>query len=302
MLNVFPSAALALGQMSAPINITNALRGQKINQEIIAINNEEKQIAVEFTASGQIKAWTKFYKPANLNSHIATTTITGRSNLSVTAVFSIPQDIPNGEYKGTVSVSKLPDLYVPKDQPSVSVMQKIDRQVTIKISDQENIKLAVSVIPEAYDLAINQPLNVRIIYDNQSNISLSPAISFKIKKDEQTVYNVIYPYPEGVAPVNSKGYFEIPALTIPTAGLAQGKYLAQLKFLRADKVIAEKQFSFSLGLYGAAGIFKNFNLTTLQNNWQEIILALAAVLLVAGFAIGKKKIINSGRNLEEDAE
>ena len=304
MFVVFPSSALALGQMSAPINIANAVRGQKINQEIIAINNEEKKIAVEFTASGQIKDWTKFYKPADLNNQLATTTIAGRNNLSLIAVIAIPKDIPNGEYKGVISVSKLPDLYVPKDQSSVSVTQKIDRQVTIKISDQEVIKLAISVIPETYDLAINQPLNVRIIYDNQSNISLSPAISFKIKKGEQTVYDVIYPYPEGAAPVNSNGYFEIPALSIPTAGLAQGKYLVQLQFLRADKVISEKQFNFSLGLYGGvSGILKDINLTALGNDYKKIILALsAALLLAAGLIIFKKKITNSNQNLEEDAE
>jgi len=274
---VLPISASALGQMSQPINLTNAMRGQQINQEMIVVNNDDKQIIAEFSASGQIKDWVKFYLPGDLKNFKATTTIEARTNLNLIAVFSIPQDIPNGEYKGFISVANLPDLYVAKDQSSASLTQKIDRQVTIKISDTETVNLAVSVIPETYDLTLNQPLNVRIIYDNQSNVSLTPAINFKIKKDEQTVYNVIYPYPEGVAPVNSRAYFEIPALSIPTAGLAAGQYSAQLQFLRADKVLEEKQFGFSLGSptsasgEKAAGFFGGK-----LNGW----LGLLAVILV----------------------
>ncbi len=252
---VLPLSASALGQMSEPIDIKDAMRGQQINQEIIVINNEDKKIAVEFTASGQIEGWVKFYKPGDLKNQVSTTSAEVGKNLNMIAVFSIPNDIPNGEYTGYVSVSNLPDLYVDKNQSGASLTQKIDRQVTIKISDTENVKLEVSVIPETYDIGLNQPLKVRVIYDNQSNISLTPSVSFKIKtadEEGKTVYNVIYPYPEGVAAVNSRGYFEIPALEIPTTGIAKGKYLAQLQFIRGDKSLIDKQFSFSVGAPSSA--------------------------------------------------
>ena len=276
-----PASVFALGQMSQPINISDGLRGQKINQQIIVINNEQKKAIVEFSASGQIKDWVKFYNPQDLKNPVSTSSIEVGKNLSMTAVFSIPNDVPNGEYKGLVSVSSVPDQYVAKEQSSASVRQKIDRQVAIKISDSEVLKLDVSVIPETYDLTLNQPLNVRIIYDNQSNIRLTPSISFKIKQNEQTVYNVIYPYPDNAAPVNSKGNFEIPALKIPTDNLAKGEYYAQLQFLKGDKVLVEKQFGFSIGggavfsTTGIRDIFKN-NLVWLFGLIALMILALIA--------------------------
>jgi hypothetical protein len=291
-----PVSVLALGQMTQPINITDAMRGQKINQELIVVNNEKTQIGVVFTASGQIKDWVKFYTPGDLQNPVATTTAEAGKNLNMIAVFSVPNDAPNGVYKGAVSVSNLPGLYAPKDQSSASLTQKIDRQVTISISAAENIKLDVSVIPETYDIGLNQPLSVRIIYDNQSNVSLTPSISFKIKTNDDkaaTVYNVIYPYPDGVAAVNAKGNFEIPALKIPTSGIAKGEYLAQLQFLRGDTVLSEKQFAFSIGTQGAAIASKMGG----SSIWGIGILVLI-ILVIAGWFY--KKNMSSKQDLKKE--
>ena len=301
---VLPISASALGQMTQPIKITDALRGQQIHQEIIAVNGEAKAISVIFTGGGQIKDWVKFYKPQDLKNSVATTTIEAKTNLNMTAVFSIPADVANGEYTGVVSVTSVPAAAEKTDQSSASMTQKIDREVTITVSDTEVISLAASVIPKTYDLSAKESLSVRVIYDNQSNISLSPSISFKIKNDDdKTVYNVIYPYPEGEPAVNPRAIHEIPALEIPTMTLANGKYVASLEFRRGDKTILEKQFGFSVGLYrGGGGFLSKVNLTALKNSWQEIALALAALILVAAFAFGRKKFMAAEENLEEDAE
>lgn len=278
---ILPISASALGQMSQPINITNALRGEKIHQEIIAVNTEDKQIAIELTAGGDIKDWVKFYMPKDLNNPIATTTIPGKSNLNMTAVFSIPAETPNGEYKGVVSVTRMPDLYKPKDESSASLAQKIDRQVTIKVSDQEVISLEASVIPKTYDIKMGEPLSVRVIYDNRSNISLKPLINFKIKTNDQSekvVYNVIYPYPEGEPAVNPQAIQEIPALEVPTMNITSGEYVAYLEFLRGDKVILEKRFGFTIG--AQSFVFTTKIIDLIKNNLNGILGLLAVILLV----------------------
>ena len=281
---IFPSplAVLAIGQVTEPINITNALRGGEYQSELIVVNTENKQVTVQFSAEGQIADWTKFYLPTDLKNTIATTTtIAADTNLNVYAVFSVPQDTPNGEYKGLVSVIRLPDAAASQDQSYATIAQKIDREVTIKVSDQEVINLNVSVIPKTYDLKTGEALSVRFIYDNQSNISLSPSIEFKIKKDDKTIYNVIYPYPENEPAVRPNAQHEIPTIEIPTNNWVNGKYLAELKFLRGDKVILEKQFSFSLGSIEAVSaskltdFFKN-NLIWLL--WLIVLILMAAIV------------------------
>lgn len=286
---VLPISASALGQMSAPINITNALRGAKINQEIIAVNGEAKPISVIFTGDGQIKDWVKFYQLSDLKNAVATTTIGAKANLNMIAIFSIPSDAANGEYKGVVSITSIPDKAEKTDQSSASMAQKIDREVTIKVSDTEVISLEASVIPKSYDMKSGEPLSVRIIYDNRSNVSLSPSINFKIKQDDKTVYNVIYPYPESETAVNPQAIQEIPALEITTASLANGKYLAQLAFMRGDKVILEKQFSFSIGMQGSAFATK---IADLLDGKSGGLLALAALIIIVIIGMLVKKNID----------
>ena len=292
---VLPISASALGQMSQPIVIDNAMRGAQINQEIIAVNTEDKKITVEFTAGGQIADWVKFYATDDLKNSVATTTIEARANLNMIAIISVPKDAPNGEYIGAVSVTSIPDKAEQSDQSSASMAQKIDREVTITVSDVEDVSLEASVIPKSYDMKTGESLSVRIIYDNRSNVSLSPSISFKIKKDEQTVYNVIYPYPDGEPAVNPQAIQEIPALEIPTTGLANGKYRAQLAFRRGDKTILEKQFGFSIGTQSSAfatkiGNFFGGNLGGL--------LGLAAVILVIIIGLLVKRNIDMRKNLK----
>lgn len=276
---LLPQTVLAIGQVTEPINITNALRGKQIHEEITALNGQDTPVVVDFSASGQIKDWVKFYRPNDLQNAIASTSIDAKSYYKVTAVISVPDNAPNGEYKGAISVMQKPSNAAKKDESFSTLQQKIDRQVTITVSDTEVIKLDVSVIPKSYDIQPNEALDVRIIYDNQSNISLRPSISFKIVgEDEKSVYDVIYPYPESAPDVNSKAMYEIPALKIPTAGIANGNYVALLKFIRADKTVTEKQFGFSIGTQTVA---LNSKISSYLVKNLSLLMWAAAVILLA---------------------
>ena len=277
-----PMVALALGQMSSPINIQDAQRGQQIHQEIIAVNSDNMEVPVEFSAEGDIKDWVEFFNPNDLENAVNTATIGATTNLKMTAIISVPEDTPNGEYKGFISVANNPAAGEDSDESSASVKQKIDREVTINVSDVETVSLDVSVIPETYDIGLNQPLKVRIIYDNQGNISLKPQIGFKIMQDENTVYNVIYPYPDGEPEVNSMARHEIPALEIPTNGLEKGKYLAQLEFVRNGETLVAKDFSFSIGDVAKDG-------SGMMNKNNILFIGLLIVIVIVAIIIIKKK-------------
>lgn len=294
LLALAPVSVLALGQMSEPINITNALRGAQINQEIIAVNTDAKPITVVLTAAGDIKDWVKFYKPGDLKNSVATTTIPAQANLNMVAVISVPANAPNGEYKGALSVTSVPDKAAQTDQSSAAMSQKIDRQVTIKVSDTETVVLEASVIPKSFDIKPGDPLSVRIIYDNRGNISLTPSINFKIKTNDdaaKTVYNVIYPFPDNESAINPQAIQEISALEIPTTNLANGKYLTQLSFMRSDKVILDKQFAFSIGTQSSA---LTGNLGSSKMIWLYVLLAVI-LLVIAGWFL--KNRMNSKQNL-----
>ncbi len=287
-----PLNVQAIGQMTQPIDIKDALRGQKYQSELIIVNTDKKEVKVDLTAEGQVKDWTKFYQRTDLKNAITSATATAGATLNIIAEFTVATTTANGVYTGAVSVTTKPDTATQKDQSYASIAQKIDREVTITVSDKENINLQVSVIPNKYDFASNEAMKIRFIYDNQSNINLSPQIQFKITQNDKTFYNAIFPYPENDTPVTALSQHEIPTLEIPTSGLGNGKYVAQISFLHNGKSISEKQFGFSVGMFsGFGGWVKGIKITSLTNNWLQIILVLAGLAVVAGAIVFKKKII-----------
>lgn len=294
-LLVFPSLSQAIGQITEPIVVPEGIRGQEIVSTLTLLNSEKKQSLIGIVAEGQIASWVSFYQKddKDFKNPIKEVFIDSGQYLDVAALFKIPEDAANGDYIGEIAVVYNPDQATSKnDDSSSTVAQKISRSVKITVSDKEVTALDVSVIPEKFDFKSKEPINVRIIYDNQSNISLTPAIQIKIKQDEKTVYNVIYPYPEGEAAVRSMSIKEIPALKISTDGLAKGAYLAELTFMRGQESLTVKNFSFSIGNSGIVlgAMFAKNNLI------KTIIGILILIVLVAIIIISLKR--KASKNLD----
>ena len=281
----------ALGQMSEPIIIENALRGNEYQELIIIVNNEKTYAVIDISAEGAIADWVKFYAPDNLQKTINNINISARENKNINAIFTIPEDMPNGKYTGLISVTKKPENMSNQEGSLVSISQKIDREVTITIGGEEKIGLQVSVIPESYDIAKNKPLNIRFIFDNLGNVSLRPQIDLKIKNlsNEQIVYNAIYPYPESEMSVRPNAQYEIPAISVPTNGLEKGKYLTEIEFLHNNQSILLEDFKFNIGATGFVLGIKDIKI-----NWYIIGGAILIILIALAIVLNKKfKIKNS---------
>ncbi len=248
---ISPNYSFALGQMTEPIVISNALRGESIQQELIAVNSDKTELKVNFSAEGPIKDWTKFYLPDDLDTSLDSFTLPANGNLRIVSIIDVPDDIENGEYVGSFGVSNMPDTDLKEDESGSSVTQRIDRKITIIVSDQEDVNIEkTSVIPNKFDLVRDEALSIRVIYDNQGNIRLKPQVRIKIKKDDKNVHDIIYPYPEDDSAVNSKSQYEIEPIVIQTIGWETGKYFAFLEFSRGDTVLLEKDFKFYIAEAG----------------------------------------------------
>lgn len=290
LLGALPLISQAIGQITEPIEIKDAIRGQEIVSKITLLNSEKTESLIGIVAEGQIADWTVFYNKEDkeYQTPIAEINIPAGAYLDVAVLFRVPADIANGQYTGKISVVYNPTQSSTTDESSSTVAQKISRAVKITVSDQEVIALNVSVIPEKFDYAPGEAIKVRIIYDNQSNIVLTPSVQVKIKQDEKTVYNVIYPYPEGEPAVRSMSLHEIPALTVLTDSLKAGDYLAELTFLRGENNIAAKNFSFSVAT--GNGLDKGAIISYLKNNLAQVaggLVILVAIIVI--IIIGKKK-------------
>ncbi len=242
---VVPFEILAIGQVTKPISIDNALRGQEFGTQLMLVNSEEKSMGVELIAEGDIKDWVTFLAEDLGNVNI--TTLAPKEQKNVNVKFSIPADTPNGTYAGYLSILEIIPEKENEEGATANIRQKISREATIVVTDEEDINIAVSIIPESYDIEEGETFNFRVVYTNEGNIAVKPSVEVKIKQIDNIISNMILPYPEdqdGVKPLETK---EIDMIRIPVIGANEGKVRAEIVVKEGDSVIKEQTIRFSLG-------------------------------------------------------
>lgn len=279
LLLALPLGARAIGQITDPIHLTNALREKTYDETLTVVNTDSSASLLQLGAEGDIAQWVSFYRSAPAAESISELEVPAKTSLNLIARFTVPRGTPNGKYQGVVSVSKqMADLESSSEESGNSVSQRIDREVTIEVRDQEEVVFDVSLIPEKFDLVPGELLKIGVIYDNRSNIAISPQIHMKIMQGEDTLYSAIFPYPENAAPVGPNSLFEIPALEIPTSNLGNGKYEALFTLSQGDSYALDKDFTFSLGLVKSAVASAN-NLPDAKGGWP--LLKIGSLLLIS---------------------
>lgn len=257
------------------------------------VNTQKEKIIAGFSANGTIAGWAKFYLTNDLKNPITEAALVATGTLNVAVIFTVPKDTPNGTYTGSLSVTQKAKDEKLAEGKSVAIAQKIDRQVTITVSDKEIIDVRASIIPEKYDMARGEALKIRVLYDNQGNISVTPQVQLKIKKDGQTVYSAIFPYPENQEAVKPLSQREIPAIEVPTTGFADGKYMAEIVIAQGTQKVLEKSFQFSYGIYNPVGLLaagaRNFFSGNYIVNWLLVALAAGAIGAVFMMRLIKNK-------------
>ena len=282
-LIIIPISSQAIGQLTSPIIIKDALRGLSYEEQLTIVNTEKTRVKLNLGAEGAIKDWTKFYFPNDLETPINDFELVAGQSIQITALFIIPDNTANGEYKGTVSVSKIASTDGKENESTAAVTQKIDRDVSIIINDKEIINFEASIIPESYDLPSGQAMKVRIIYDNRGNTSISPEIKVNIMTGDETNYSVIFPYPENTPAVKPHTIFEIKNIEIPTTNLDKGKHLLTLDFYNNDSLSLQKDFYFTI--YDESK-YKALIAGVVDNNKDQLPLLILFVVIIIATIIG----------------
>lgn len=296
LLIFFPFLVSAIGQMTEPIVIKDALRGRDYQEKLTLLNSSKSEVFFDLEATGQIAAWAVFYEITDTDMKNAVTKIKIPPEQYQDAIvkFSIPDSVPNGNYQGSINVNYTPPEAM-SGATSTTLKQSIGRQVSISVSDNETINFDASVIPEKYDLALDETLKIRIIYDNQSNIDISPQIDLKIKNSEQTFYSAIFPFPDSEKAVKPGSQQEIAALTIPTDNLDAGSYIAELEFQSGEAEAVTKNFSFSINAQEALPLVASTNFFESWGAW----IILIFLVIIIGYSINKYLIVPMGNKSKQ---
>ncbi|MBU1036943.1 hypothetical protein KKF32_02820 [Patescibacteria group bacterium] len=289
---IIPAKLLAIGQVTEPIVVDNALRGQAIEKEMFLLNTEDMEVTFNLIAEGDITDWTTFYYPDDLTIPIENVSIFPKSRSTIIAKIEVPEDVANNTYQGFVSILNVPNIENGTEETSAVITQKVARQVSITVTDQEDVNVDVSIIPTTYDLSGRQPLEIRVIYYNQGNVIIRPDIQVKITQAGETKTNTFYSYPDDFAGVKPLSSLEIPSIEVPTSGLKTGKYTALVSILYKGQSIYEKSFDFS--------VLSSNKIIDINNPLVIGIIGIIIVLIIGTVLLIRKKL--NRKIKEEDIE
>jgi uncharacterized membrane protein len=269
----------AIGMITEPIVIENILRGGEISKTVTVFNPEGSEVVYTLGTEGGIKGWAEFFEIGKLDTPVTKVNVPAKTYYDVIAKIKVPDGTPNGEYTGEIFVKLEPKEQPNEGENTVSVAQMISREVRIKVTDQEVIKLDTTLIPETYDVKQGQSLKIKIIYENLGNISLKPNLQLKITStsDEKAVFNAIFPYPETEDAVKPGETKTMPIFEWQTTGQPKGRYGVEVTTLIGSEVSEKNDFHFNIGdvsLGGELGSKEDSSLT--KNKF------LAAVSLIGG--------------------
>lgn len=282
-------SCLAIGQITKPIVLKNVLRGQEVIATLNLLNSEDDPIWYELTTTGDIAEWASFYniEDKNLENQIIKVEVPPQSYLDVVIKFNIPNDIPNGNYKGETIIATTP----PKENTqgvSAGVKLKVSREISIIVTDQEIIDFETTIIPVKYDMKKNEPLQIKVIYNNMGNVSIKPDIQLKIIRAGEQVFNAIFPYSEEnpLKPFERKIMSSL--IEWQTAGQTAGTYKAEINVLLNGEVIKQDDFKFTIGYETGAFLaaISMIGMGSLTQGWFTI---AGCILMVAVILISIKK-------------
>lgn len=279
-----PTLVSALGQMSQPIVVSNARRGQVIKEKLTLFNSSETPEALELSADGDIETWATFSKTLDFAAVITTLTTPAKSNLEAYVAIKVPDGTPNGEYKGNIVVSKAAESET-KTGADATVQQRVSRSVTITVTDQESIAARVQVIPVAFDVKPGDPLAIRLKIFNDGNVQIAPQTLVRVTKlDGSAVNETIFPYPPTEQPVLPLGEHEI-TVNWPTYGLAEAKYRAAVIVSERGTEVAKDDFAFSVNPKAGSG----FGAAAVGGNTPIIAGSIIAAGIIIAIAMRRRK-------------
>src|SRR3989338_9923059 len=280
------SRALAIGQMTQPIVINNAIKGQVIIEKLKLFGESKEDKEYSLIAEGDIKNWVQFYAIGDRANPIKSINIPKGKNIDVEAFITVSPSAANGVYTGTLSIVSSAGKDESTEGSNVMIGQKIAREVKITVTDKELIDLEVGIIPVSYQIDSGSPLKIRFQYYNKGNIDIKPEVRVQFKDIDQTkvLLTSVFPYPDGEEAIKPLERKEIPTIEVPT-NFPEGRYWAFVSIWEKGESRFDNEFRFQIG----GGKVLGDGFAENSSNIILIVLIVIVIVAVAGYVFMKKR-------------
>lgn len=207
----------------APIHIENAIKGQTYIETAMVANPEDRENRIMVSSGGNISEWIGFYDNPDSILPLTFVTLPAKSAGIITAKITVPEDMPDGDYKGNITTA------IASEDITGLILPQTVQEIKIHVGSTKIIAFDAFVAPKNSTVQKGNILAIKALYKNRSNIRISPSLEIKINRDKRTVYRAIFPYPENLPEIVPNLLFEIPDIEIPTEGFEPGEYEALIK-------------------------------------------------------------------------
>lgn len=256
-------SAMGIGVAPSEVSIENALRGGEAETTVTIFNTGSQDDTFLLSASGDISEWVSYYNKNDPETTIETIDIPGSDKVQVLAVFQIPADAQNENYYGSLDITT-----APKNTSTEGVGQHLivgaSSKITIAVTGEQKIDGKVIGITIA-DTEHNNPLKVKVIFENTGNVIVNPKIDVIIYQNENEVHRYVHQSTK-VKPTLTE---TIIAIWNTTSSDVPEDYIANVTVSLEGRTIESKNVPFKILPFGSL---------TRQGNLTEIIVEKEPVI------------------------
>ncbi|MFV9630837.1 MAG: hypothetical protein ACNYWM_07205 [Methanosarcinales archaeon] len=256
-------SAMGIGVAPSEVSIENALRGGEAETTVTIFNTGSQDDTFLLSASGDISEWVSYYNKNDPETIIETIDIPGSDKVQVLAVFQIPADAQNENYYGSLDITT-----APKNTSTEGTGQHLivgaSSKITIAVTGEQKIDGKVIGITIA-DTEHNNPLKVKVIFENTGNVIVNPKIDVIIYQNENEVHRYVHQSTE-VKPTLTE---TIIAIWNTTSSNVPDDYIANVTVSLEGRTIVSNNVPFKILPFGSL---------TRQGNLTEIIVEKEPVI------------------------
>ena len=188
LLTASGADAIGVGVVPSRITIDDALKGGTFDRQLGIANPGDESCNYEITVTGDIEGWVGFYA-LDGRTPVDMLEVSGKETKKIIARFSIPEDMPNGNYRGTIYVKTVPKDAAAETGMGAHAVVRAPCEVMLAVTGTQILTGFVESIT-ADDTEINYPVRMKVKFKNTGNVLAYPAISVDISKDGSFVDHI----------------------------------------------------------------------------------------------------------------
>ncbi|MFZ3074329.1 MAG: hypothetical protein WA093_04360 [Minisyncoccales bacterium] len=295
-----PAVMEAVGIMANPIDVQNARSGQTYWDELLFMNPENDSVSFDLSAEGPITEWTTFYSKDDLKTPITRLIVPARTNLAAKVKIEIPEKTPNDMYFGKLIGITSTSQEESSSKNLVQIRQKLDRDITITVTNNQIVQFTTIFIPLEYSIDKNKPFVVKVIHENAGNIDIAPNVELRVSKEGKDIFKSIFPYPDGLEPIQPNSRKEIIDQVVwQTKGYDSGEYDISLSACIDNSACQKDEFPISIGYNKNTGLLSLALAKAFSGNMIYIwVIGMGAVLIAV--LVGLKSLKNKKQKINLD--